>query len=124
MVAELQHSFGESWEQVMGLLLEASGSNAQSLPEGEVMWRDMSANSFAALADGLSKLAEALDIPRRGLWKRVPGVTKAELDEWAELHEEQQMDGTGSPQAGLTRALDRVATTSSRPAADVIPDAH
>lgn len=124
MVAELQHSFGESWEQVMGLLLEAMGSDAQALAEGEVMWRDMSANSFAALADGLSKLADSLQIPHKGLWKRVPGVTRAELDEWEELASQQQMDGTGSPQAGLTRALDRATTTVARPTADVIPNAH
>lgn len=125
MVAELQHSFGEAWEQVLELLMEADGhANAsEALTAAEIDWSDMSANSFAAVADGLAKLADSLRIPFRGLWARIPGVTKAELDAWEDMYEEDRMEGVDSPQAGLQRAISRATRAPDR-RPDVIPDAH
>ena len=55
---------------------------------GEVKWRDMEGQGFARSADALLKLKE-IEIPRKGLWRRVPGVTSTELAEWELLVEEE-----------------------------------
>jgi hypothetical protein len=44
--------------------------------------------SLAQSADGLGKLADSLDIPKRGLWPRVPGVTATEIGEWEQIRED------------------------------------
>ena len=33
-----------------------------------------------------------MDIPKRGLWNRVPNVTRQELQEWADLREEEDRE--------------------------------
>ncbi len=88
-IEEFRKMFGEAWERVFRLAAELDG-NATSAGDaaGEVIWRDMEMKSLAASADGLGKLAESLNIPKRGLWSRVPGVTRTEMDEWERLREE------------------------------------
>lgn len=85
-VSEFQTGFGESWERVFRLAALGAG-RADLIPDAtiEVLWRDMELRSLAQSADGLGKLAEALGIPRRGLWSRVPGVTGQELEYWEQL---------------------------------------
>jgi hypothetical protein len=41
------------------------------------------------MMDALGKAATMLDVPRKGLWPLIPGVTNGMLDDWDELHEEQ-----------------------------------
>lgn len=89
MVQELQHSFGESWEQVLCLMAEADGKGVQDIPEAEVMWRDMSARSIGAVTDALGKMVQMFGVPEEGVWARVPGVTQAEIEKWKKLREEQ-----------------------------------
>ena len=89
-VEEFKSQFGESWERVFRLLAKLRGDEAASEDyQGEVIWRDMEAQALSKVADALGKLADQLGIPKKALWKRVPGVTKSELDEWEELWEEQ-----------------------------------
>jgi hypothetical protein len=33
-----------------------------------------------------------LDVPRKGLWPLIPGVTNGMLDDWDQLHEQQVQD--------------------------------
>jgi hypothetical protein len=33
-----------------------------------------------------------LDVPRKGLWPLIPGVTNGMLDDWDELHKQQVQD--------------------------------
>ena len=88
-IEEFRHAFGESWERVFRLAGELSGNVASAADQaGEVIWRDVEMRSLAQSADGLGKLAESLDIPKRGLWSRVPGVTQTEMDEWERLRED------------------------------------
>lgn len=88
-IEEFRQMFGESWERIFRLAGELDGDTAIAQDySGEVLWRDMEMKSLAQSADGLGKLAEALEIPKRGLWKRVPGVTANELREWREIKEE------------------------------------
>ena len=88
-VEEFRKSFGESWERVFRLAGELAGVTSSAEDHaGEVLWRDMEMRSLSQSADGLGKLAEALGIPQRGLWSRVPGVTKQELDDWERIRED------------------------------------
>ncbi|MFY1688170.1 phage portal protein [Plantactinospora sp. WMMB782] len=92
-VAEFRNVFGESWERVFRLAAQLAGDT--ELAEnymGEVIWRDMEMRSLSQAADGLGKLAEQLHIPRKGLWPRVPDVTRQELTEWDRLYDEEDVD--------------------------------
>ena len=75
-------TFGECWERVFYLASELDG-NAAGMADykGQVKWRDMEGSGFSKAADALLKLKE-IEIPKRGLWRRVPGVTATELSEW------------------------------------------
>ena len=92
-VEEFRKSFGESWERVFQLAAEMEGNIASAEDySGEVLWRDMEQRSLAQAADALGKLREQLMIPARGLWARVPGATKNELDEWERIAREDDLE--------------------------------
>lgn len=118
-IAEFQSIFGESWERVFRLAAELDG-NASSAEDfhGEVQWRDMESRSLAQAADALGKLAEQLGIPRRGLWKRVPGVTQTEYEDWVEMAEDE--DSVGQLASALTRATPSVSEVPATSEAEVI----
>lgn len=93
-IEEFRKVFGESWERVFNLAGELAGDEASAQDfGGEVLWRDMEQRSLAQSADALGKLSEMLGIPKRGLWPRVPGATKNELDHWEELRKQDDTDG-------------------------------
>lgn len=102
-VEEFRKAFGESWERVFRLAAAMGGDSAAAEDfGGEVIWRDMEQRSLAQSADALGKLSEALGIPKRGLWARVPNATQNELNRWEELLDEE--DTTGRLADGLKRA--------------------
>lgn len=101
-VEEFRKSFGEAWERVFRLAAEMSGTDGAEDFSGEVLWRDMEQRSLAQAADALGKLKEALGIPARGLWARVPGVTKGEMDNWESLADDE-------PEVAMSMALRRAA---------------
>lgn len=92
-IDSLHISLGESHEELMRLGALASGdaSGADSYG-GEVRWRDMSTRTVAVMMDALGKAAQMLDVPRKGLWPMIPGVTNGMLDDWDTLHEQQVQD--------------------------------
>ncbi|AVO22490.1 portal protein [Streptomyces phage Paedore] len=109
MVAEFRSIFGESWERVFRLSAEMEGESTGTEDfHGEVQWRDMESRSLAQAADALGKLADQLGIPKRGLWKRVPGVTQTEYEDWEQMAEED--DSVGQLANALTRATPETAT--------------
>ncbi|MFI1799847.1 phage portal protein [Streptomyces sp. NPDC020379] len=102
-IAEFRTSFGESWERVFRLAAELSGNLSSSEDyRGEVIWRDMESRSLAQAADALGKLREQLGIPERGLWRRVPGVTQTELEDWEQMREDD--DSVAQLAGALNRA--------------------
>ncbi|MFG2147347.1 phage portal protein [Streptomyces sp. NPDC048696] len=102
-IAEFRTSFGESWERVFRLAAELAGNAASAEDHrGEVVWRDMESRSLAQAADALGKLREQLGIPERGLWRRVPGVTQTELEDWEQMREDD--DSVAQLAGALTRA--------------------
>lgn len=111
-VAEFRVRFGESWERVFRLAAELSGeTTAVDDYSGETIWRDMEGRSLAQSADGLGKLAEQLQIPRRALWERVPNVTSTEIKRWNELYEQDQTERR------MADAMERASGGIQRPAA-------
>ncbi|MFC9736680.1 phage portal protein [Streptomyces noursei] len=106
-IAEFRTAFGESWERVFRLAAELAGHSAIDF-KGEVIWRDMESRSLAQAADALGKLREQLGIPARGLWRRVPGVTQTELEDWERAAEED--DSVGQLATALTRATPETPT--------------
>lgn len=100
-VEEFRKQFGESWERVfrVAAYLNDEIASAEDF-YGEVIWRDMEQRSLAQSADALGKMRETLDIPAEGLWNRVPGVTRNELNYWRRLRSE-------NPDAVMADALKR-----------------
>ncbi|HEX9225620.1 MAG TPA: phage portal protein [Arthrobacter sp.] len=92
-IDSLHISLGESHEELMRLGALASGdADGADSYGGEVRWRDMSTRTVAVMMDALGKAAQMLDVPRKGLWPMIPGVTNGMLDDWDELHEQQVQD--------------------------------
>jgi hypothetical protein len=111
-ITEFQSIFGEAWERVFRLAAEMEGDTAaQDDFAGEVQWRDMESRSLAQAADALGKLADQLGIPKRGLWKRVPGVTQTEYEDWEQMAEDD--DSVGQLASALTRATPDTGITAS-----------
>lgn len=94
----LKTSCGESHEAVMELTAIAMGLDHDQM--AQVRWDDTESRSLSATADALGKLADQLGVPARGLWERIPGVTKQDLDRWEKLLQE-------DPVAQLGRLLAR-----------------
>ncbi|USH44593.1 portal protein [Streptomyces phage BroPlease] len=118
-VAEFRSIFGEAWERVFRLAAELEGeTSAADDFHGEVQWRDMESRSLAQAADALGKLAEQLGIPKRGLWKRVPGVTQTEYEDWVDMAEDE--DAVGQLASALTRATPTVSEVPADPAEELI----
>jgi hypothetical protein len=115
-ITEFQSLFGESWERVFRIAAEMEGDTAGNEDyAGEVQWRDMESRSLAQAADALGKLADQLGIPKRGLWKRVPGVTQTEYEDWEQMAEDD--DSVAQLANALTRATPSV---SPAPAASEV----
>lgn len=87
---EIAANFGEAMERVFRIFAEMSGIDTDEDDWGECVWRDLSNSSLAQTADALGKFAESLGIPHRGLWHRVPGVTRRELVEWERLDDQRR----------------------------------
>lgn len=73
-----RESFGESWEQVIRLAVEMLGL-ATPDDSAEVLWRETEARSFAAVVDGIVKLA-TVDVPIEEMLDLIPGMTQQRAD--------------------------------------------
>lgn len=101
-VEERKTGFGESHEQTMQLV---GGYMGVEVPrDAQVVWRDTSARSFAAVVDGLGKLTQMLHIPPQELWERVPGATQQDIARWKAAAEQ------GDSMAWLNDLLERQAS--------------
>jgi hypothetical protein len=92
-VFTLQTTWGESHRALLRLMaLDLGEITIDEEYDVEPQWRDMSDRSFGAIVDGLGKMATMLGIPRKALWRWVPGVTGGEIELWEDgFEEEQQM---------------------------------
>lgn len=79
-VDERKTLHGESHEQLFWLVGRIKGVEVPL--DAEVKWRDTSARAFAAVVDGLGKIAKMLQVPPQELWERIPGTTKQDIERW------------------------------------------
>lgn len=75
----MRDSFGESHEQLLQCAAAIAGDRKTATDDqAEVQWRDTEARSFAAVVDGVTKLALA-GIPLQYLLPMIPGMTQQQM---------------------------------------------
>lgn len=89
-VSHYQRMFGQAWERVLriGMILEGR-EETELMEHGEVIWTDFDNYNFVGTATALGTVARELQVPPRGLWPLVPGISAGMLDEWGKLADEQ-----------------------------------
>lgn len=86
LVADMQLSFGASFEQVMTLAGIAAGDD--EMPS-EVIWGDGQARSFSQTVDGIQKLV-SIGFPVEAGLEMLPGATLEKVRRWMKLMETEQ----------------------------------
>lgn len=82
-VFERQVSFGAAHSQMLRLSAKLEGDVvAANDVMARITWQDVEVRSLAQAVDALGKAAQMLDVPKRFLWPRIPGVTQADVAEW------------------------------------------
>lgn len=85
-VVELQHAYGESWEQVLRLCAAVCGDQVEAADmSAKVMWRDTSAKSLSQAVDAWGKAVQMLGIAPQVVWRKIPGITQADIDDATEM---------------------------------------
>jgi hypothetical protein len=78
-----RESYGESWELVLALAIQMSGLSAPS-ESAEMVWRETQARAFAAVVDGIVKLAsipaDAQGVPIEDMLDLIPGMTQQKIN--------------------------------------------
>lgn len=88
-VYERQKSFGKSHAQTLRLAATLEGNTAAAADfTARVSWQDMSVRSLSQAVDAYGKAAQMLGVPEQALWRFIPGVEQADLDEWRKLAEQ------------------------------------
>lgn len=100
-VTERQKSFGESWEQALGLAGRIDGVEVSA--NAQVRWSDTESRALASTVDALGKMAQMLGIPVQELWERIPGVSQQDIERWKTAYAQ------GDPLTNLEALLDRQA---------------
>lgn len=104
-VYERQKSFGASHGQSLRLAAALEGQEDYATDVlGRVSWQDMEIRSLSQAVDALGKAATMLEVPKRALWGRIPGVERPDVDEWARMAKEDD------PAAQMAAELARQAT--------------
>jgi hypothetical protein len=99
-----RESFGESWEQVLRLAADLSGQPIDAdATDTEMVWRITETRSYAAVADGIAKLARA-GVPVEQLVQDLPGMTQQRVDRMVtEIQKNAaQADATATLLAGIS----------------------
>lgn len=83
-------NFGESWEEVLRLALQAEGDARASDESSTVLWRDIEHRTWAERADAILKLS-AVGVPREALWAMLPNVTPQDIERWRVMAAEEAL---------------------------------
>jgi len=90
-VWERQTSASVSYARLLRVAASLSGMDALAAdPMVRVTWQDMEIRSMSQAVDALGKAAQMLGIPKSGLWGRIPGVERSDVQEWERLAEEEK----------------------------------
>ena len=80
-------NFGEVWEDVMRLALRVAGDDELAADmQSEVIWADIEHRTWGEQVDAVLKM-QALGIPRRGLWEKLPDVSPQDMARWEAFEE-------------------------------------
>ncbi|QTZ96251.1 phage portal protein [Streptomyces auratus AGR0001] len=110
-VDEYKHVFGESWELVLRLCGRVAGVDEDD--KAQVLWKDAESRSLSQTVDALGKAVQMLNVPARALWSRIPGATATDVEQWA------QMQQDDDPALRLADSLTRASAPAPVPA---LPD--
>jgi len=68
----------------LGAHIEGDDAAANDF-RSRITWQDLQIRSLSQAADGLGKIAQMLQVPVQALWPLIPGVEKADVDEWKQI---------------------------------------
>lgn len=90
-VYERRINAGDSYAAMLRLAAGFSGMEDLSKdPMVRTTWQDMEIRSMSQAVDALGKAASMLNIPAKGLWSRIPGVERSDLQEWERLADDER----------------------------------
>lgn len=90
-VWERQVSCGVSYARTLRMAATFAGlDELADDPMVRTTWQDMEIRSMSQAVDALGKAASMLKIPSRGLWARIPGVERSDIQEWDRLAREEE----------------------------------
>ncbi len=100
----LKRGLGKSHAQTLriGAFIEGDNDAANDF-RARMSWVDTNVTSISQAADAYGKIASQLGVPPSALWRMLPGVEKADVDEWKAIVAE------GDALTGLTDLLDQQA---------------
>jgi hypothetical protein len=84
------NNFGESYEELMRLMLAAVGDPRAGDVQSMVVWDDMESRTWAETVDAVMKM-QALGVPQEELWSRLPEVTPQDVQRWKGMQAAEQM---------------------------------
>lgn len=88
-VYERQMNAGASYARVLRIAALMAG--LQELADDDlvrVTWQDMEIRSMSQAVDALGKAAQMLNVPARALWRMIPGVEAADVQDWERMADE------------------------------------
>ena len=89
-ITERQVNLGMSYSLTLRLAASFAGLGEVAADDlVRVTWQDMEIRSMSQAVDALGKAATLLDIPKRGLWARIPGVESSDVEEWERLADDE-----------------------------------
>lgn len=85
-VWERQVNAGATYSRLLRLAAAQAGMDDLAAdPLVRVTWQDMEIRSMSQAVDALGKAASMLKIPARGLWGRIPGVERSDVQDWERM---------------------------------------
>lgn len=90
LIGMLHDQWAECWCSVLRLFARARGNTeGAEAYDSELRFADFSIKTFGGFAEGLARIGDSLEIPKRGLWQLIPGVSSSMIQQWVELAEDQ-----------------------------------
>jgi hypothetical protein len=77
-------NFGESWEEVMRLALQAIADPRADDQSSMIVWGDVESRTWGETVDAVLKM-QALNVPEDALWLMLPDVTPQDVQRWKSM---------------------------------------
>lgn len=111
-VTEYQKIFGNAHAQSLRLAAHIEKDDAAASDfRSRITWQDAQIRSLSQAVDALGKAAQMLGVPPEALWGRIPGVEKADVDEWQAIADRAATRGTVDALAAAAEQVRQRTTT-------------